>query len=70
MLDNWVLDFGWICLESSLHPAISESNSVYPIIVERNIVGGGRGDTYTFSYMTSPDSIMIAFGIQQAVSVS
>ena len=36
----------------------------------KEIVGGGRGDTYTFSYMISPDSITTTFEIQQAVSVS
>ena len=27
VLDNWVFDFGWICWESLLPPATSESNS-------------------------------------------
>ena len=39
-------------------------------IVFKEIFGRGRGDAYTFSYMTSPDFIMIAFGIKQPGSVS
>ena len=28
----------------------------------QEIFGGGRGDAYTFSYMTSPVSILLYFG--------
>ena len=53
VLDNWVLDFGWICWESSLLPATSESNSFLQLSL-KEIFGGGRGDAYAFSYMISP----------------
>ena len=69
VLDNWVFGFGWIRWVSLLLPAISESNSVIQLSL-KEIVGGGRGDTYTFSYMVSPDSIRTTFEIQQAGSVS
>ena len=36
----------------------------------KEIFGGGRGDIYTFSCMTSPGSILTTFGIQYAGSVS
>ena len=58
-----VLDFGWICWEFSPPPAISEPNSFIQISL-KEIFGGGRSDAYTFSYMISPDSIIITFGIQ------
>ena len=57
------LVFGWVCWESSLPPAISEPNTFLPMSL-KEIFGGGRGDAHTFSYMISPVSIMIAFGIQ------
>ena len=38
------------------HPATSESNSFIQLSLKQ-IVGGGRGDTYTFSYMISSDFI-------------
>ena len=60
VLDSWVLDFAWVCWESSLPPATSEWNSLIQLS-SNEIVGGGRGDTYTFSYMISPVSIIIAF---------
>ena len=41
---------------SLLLPATSESNSFIQLSL-KGIVGGGRGDTKTFSYMISPDSI-------------
>ena len=63
VLDNWVFDFGWICWESSLPPATSESNSFIQLSLKETF-GGGRGDANTFSYTISPVSIMIAFGIQ------
>ena len=55
--------FGWVCWESFPPPATSESHSFIQLVL-KGIFGGGRGDAYTFSYMTSPDFIMIAFGIQ------
>ena len=69
VLDNWGLDFGWICWESLLPPATSESNSFIQLSLQE-IFGGGRGDTYTFWYIISPVSIIIAFGMQWAGSVS
>ena len=53
VLDNWVLDFGWIFWESSLPPATSESNSFLQLSF-KEIFGWGRGDAYVFSYMISP----------------
>ena len=64
VLDNlffWF--FGWIYWESSPLPATSES-SYFIQLFSKEIFGGSRGDAYTFSYMISPDSIIIAFGIQ------
>ena len=49
--------------------ATSESKS-HVQISWKEIVGGGRGDTYTFWYMISSDFITIAFEIQWAGSVS
>ena len=57
------LVFGWVCWESSPPPATSEPNSFLQLSL-KEIFGGGRGDAYTFSYMISPVSIMIASGIQ------
>ena len=69
VLNNWVLGLGWIRWVSLLLPATSESNSFIQLSL-KEIVGGGRGDTYTFSYMISPDSITTTFEIQKAGSVS
>ena len=55
VLDNWVFGFGWIRWVSLLLTATSDSNSFIQLSL-KEIVGGGRGDTYTFSYMISPDS--------------
>ena len=63
VLDNWVFGFGWIRWVSLLLQATSESNSFIQLCL-KEIVGGGRGDTYTFSYVISPVSIIIAFEIQ------
>ena len=48
VLDHWVFDFGWICWESSLPPATSESNSFIQLSL-KEIFGGSQGDAYTFS---------------------
>ena len=61
--DNLVFGFGWIRWVSLLLPATSESNSFIQLSL-KEIVGGGRGDTYTFSYMISPDPITTTFEIQ------
>ena len=45
-------------LQQLLNPILSSNYLL------KEIFGGGRGDAYTFSYMTSPVSTMIAFGIQ------
>ena len=63
VLDNWVFGFGWIRWVSLLLPATSESNSFIQLSLN-DIVGGGRGDTYTFSYMISPHSTTTTFEIQ------
>ena len=63
VLDNLVLGFGWIRWVSLLLPAFSESNSFIQLSL-KEIVGGGRGDTYIVSYKTSPDSITTTFEIQ------
>ena len=47
VLDNWVFGFGWIRWVSLLLPATSESNSFIQLSL-KEIVGGGRSDTYTF----------------------
>ena len=61
---NWIFwFFCWVCWESSLPPATSDPNSFIQLS-SKEIFGGGRGDAYTFSYMISPVSITIAFGIQ------
>ena len=60
---SWQLGFGWIRWESLLLSATSEPNSFIQLTL-KEIFGGGRGDAHTFSYMISPVSIMIAFGIQ------
>ena len=62
VLDNWVFGFGWIRWVPLLLPAASESNSFIQLSL-KEIVGGGRSDTYTFSKMTSPDSITTTFEI-------
>ena len=54
------LDFGWIRWVSLLLPATSEPNSFIQLSKEE-IFGS---DAYTFSYMISPVSITIAFGVQ------
>ena len=48
VLDNWVFGFGWIRWVSLLLPATAESNCFIQLSL-KEIVGGGRGDTYTFS---------------------
>ena len=63
VLDNWVLDFGWICWGSSQPPATSESYSFIQLSL-KEIVRGGGGDTYTLWYMISSDFITIAFETQ------
>ena len=63
VLDNWVFGFGWIRLVSLVPPATSESTSFIRLSL-KEIVGGGRGDTFTFWYMISPDSITTTFEIQ------
>ena len=63
----WV--FGWVSWKSSPPPATPEPNSFIQLSL-KEIFGGGRGDAETFSCMISPVSIMIAFGIQYAGSVS
>ena len=60
---NWVFGVCWVCWESSLPPATAETNSFIQLSLKA-IFGGGRGDSYTFSYLISPVSIMIAFGIE------
>ena len=60
--------FGWVGWELSACRATSEPNSFIQLFL-KEIVGGGRGDSYTFSYLISPVSILIAFGIQQTKSV-
>ena len=63
VLDNWVFGFGWIRWVSLLLPETSESNFFIQLSL-KEIVGGGRGDTFAFSYMISPDSITTTFEIQ------
>ena len=46
--DNWVFGFGWIRWVSLLLPATSGSNSFLHLSL-KEIVGGGRGDTKTFT---------------------
>ena len=46
---------------SLLLPATSESNSLVQLSL-KEIFGGGRGDTISFSYRISPDSITTTFG--------
>ena len=50
VLDHWVLGFSSIRWMSVLLLATSESKS-HVQLSEKEIVGGGRGDTCTFSYM-------------------
>ena len=60
--NNWVFGFGWIrwvsfcCFQRLLNPILSSNY--------KEIVGGSRGGTYTFSYMISPDSITTTFEMQ------
>ena len=64
--------FDWTLLDScptSARWAWSEPNFLSHSCF-KEIFGGGRGDMYTFSYMTSPVSIQTTFGIQQAECVS
>ena len=63
VLDNWVLGFSSIRWMSLLLLAISESKSHVQLSLWE-IVGGGRGDTYAFWFLTSADFITIAFEIQ------
>ena len=56
----WRLVFGWVCWESSVPLATSEPNSRIQLSL-KEIFGGDRGDSYTFSYMISPVSIRTAF---------
>ena len=49
---------GWLLLVEQLR-----TNSFIQSLL-KEIFGGGRGDSYTFSYMISTVSIWIAFGIQ------
>ena len=63
VLDNWVLGFSSIRWMSLLLLATSESKLHVQLSLQE-IVGGGRGDTYTFWYMISSDFITIAFEIQ------
>ena len=60
---NWILGFLVGFVGSLIPPATSEPNSFIQLSV-KEIFGGSRGDAFTFSYMVSPVSIMIAFGIQ------
>ena len=69
MLDDWVFGFGWTRWESLLLSATSDSKSFVQLSL-MEIFGGGPSDIYTFSHMTSPDSITTTFEIQQAGSVS
>ena len=55
--------FGWVGWERSACRATSKPNSFIQLSL-KEIFGGGRGDSYTFSFMISPVSILIAFGIQ------
>ena len=57
------LGFGWVGWLSSACRATSEPNSFIQSFL-KEIFGGGRGDSYTFSYMISVVSIRTAFGIQ------
>ena len=63
VLDNWVFGFGWIRWVSLLLPDTSESNSFIQLSL-KEIVGGGRCDINTFSYIISPDSITTTLGIR------
>ena len=60
---SWVFDLGWVCWESLPPPATSETNSFIQLSL-KEIFGGCRSVACSFSYMTFPDFIMIAFGIQ------
>ena len=67
--NSWIFGFWLGLLEFSPSPATSEPNSFIQLS-SKEIFGGGWGDAKTFSKMTSPDFIMIAFGIPKAGSVS
>ena len=55
--------FGWVGWELSACQETSEPNFFIQLSLQE-IFGGGRGDSYTFSYLISPVSILMAFGIQ------
>ena len=59
---SWEL-FAWRATSPSACRATSEHNSFIQSCF-KEIFGGGRGDAYTFSYMTSSVSIRTTFGIQ------
>ena len=61
VIDNWVLDVGWVCWESSLPPATSESN--YFIQLSFKEIFGGEVIHIYFVVFDSPVSIRIAFEI-------
>ena len=66
---KWIFGF-WLCLFGVFTTSSNFWTQFFHPIAFKEIFGGGRGDAYTFSYMISPVPIMIAFGIQQAGSVS
>ena len=59
---DWELLDCWTTSSSGCR-AISEPNSFIQSCV-KEIFGGGRGDAYTYSFLTSPVSILTTFGIQ------
>ena len=61
--NHWIFGLWLGLLGVFTTPATSEPNSFIQLSL-KEIFGGGRGDAYTFSYMTSPDPIMKAFEIQ------
>ena len=61
IFDNEFLSFGWIRWESLVLPAIIQF--FHPITFEE-VVGGGRGDIFIFSFLISWDSIKTTFWIQ------
>ena len=63
---NWIFGF-WLGLLGVF--TVSEPKSFIQSWF-KEIFGGGRGDAYTFSYMTPPVSIRTTFGIQWAGGVS
>ena len=59
----WIgLGFGWVGWEPSACRATSGPNSFK--LFPNEVFGSGRGDSDTFSKMTSPVSILTIFGIQ------